>query len=147
MLEKVVLRVATPDALTVAVPKTVLPRLKVTLPVGALPVTVAVKMTVCPSPAGLGLAVNAVVLVPACTSNAPPLSNNSSATPICRILALCDVMVRSARLFGRKLSADQWLACFVPHAARQPLTGHWGELAKEELKSNRIQIGLEQAGT
>ena len=63
--------VATPLAFSVPGPSTVLPSLKVTVPVGTsvspfnVEVTVAVKVTCCPKPAGLAEEVTTVVL-PVC---------------------------------------------------------------------------------
>ena len=65
-LKAVVLKVAVPVELRLAVPSVVLPSLKVTVPVGVPePVeleTVAVKVTDSPETAGLGEAVTAVVV-------------------------------------------------------------------------------------
>jgi hypothetical protein len=63
---KEVFRVAIP-ALTTAVPRAVAPSLNVTVPVGLLPVTVALSTTDPPTAAGFGVAVN-VVFVAACVA-------------------------------------------------------------------------------
>src|SRR4051812_1066324 len=62
-----VLNTAAPDGLTAAVPRTVLPSLKVTVPVGAGPMpaaraTVAVKTMAWPAPADAGLEVRPTVV-------------------------------------------------------------------------------------
>jgi hypothetical protein len=51
------MKLATPLPLTAPVPKMAVPSLKVTLPVGELPVTVAVRTVVCPMLLGLTLEV------------------------------------------------------------------------------------------
>jgi hypothetical protein len=69
-----VAKVATPDELRVAVPNSVLPRKKLTVPAGVpvgAGVTVAVSVRLCPMMAGLGAAVRAVAVgTVAVTSNA-----------------------------------------------------------------------------
>jgi hypothetical protein len=60
--------VAIPDPLRLALPKLVVPFMNVTLPTagptpGAVTVTVAVRVTVCPKAAGLGDRVSAIVVL------------------------------------------------------------------------------------
>ena len=65
---EVVENVATPEALSVAVPREVIPSMKFTVPVGVPApdeATVAVKLTDCPNTAGLTDAVTTVVVAAA----------------------------------------------------------------------------------
>ena len=61
-----------PLPLRVPVPSVEAPSLKVTVPVGAVPVTVAVRVVVAPIVEGLTLLVRAVVLGPAQAGSEPP---------------------------------------------------------------------------